>query len=302
MHKFYFNECLPLCENQHDFIAYFSQVLFEFKELNNKCSNIDKAIITEKLPSEMYLGNAYSLYQCIEDIEDRELKQWAFSLFIKYPIETHYSTDELIDELLEHEYNLTINKQNYNALNLAIVQKNNGFLFTIPLHLDLAQHPLQISSKKGGEIRNLFNLYGKASNTKEVESIISQLNIENASIFEQLKLTLGICYYTNSFEKDFLGLPLLIQQSIIQEFTKAKARGLITPFYPDTKIIKDVTPANNKCKVYELRIYSPVALRVYFNETGGKVYLTNIEQKSNANQNEDIKKSHIQLYKLMISS
>jgi putative component of toxin-antitoxin plasmid stabilization module len=103
--------------------------------------------------------------------------------------------------------------------------------------------------------------------------------------FEQLTAFLG-----NSVIKSYASLSPDAQESIKDEFEKAANRNLATRFYPDTKIVKDVS-VSKKCTVYELRVYQPVALRVYFNEIGDTVYLASIEQKSNPDQNEDIKKA-----------
>jgi hypothetical protein len=122
---------------------------------------------------------------------------------------------------------------------------------------------------------------------------------EFLSNFDKLKETLGKCIFEESFIKDFNKTAVGVQESIIQEFDKAKRRNLITPFYPDTKIIKDVTQKNFNCKVMELRVYQPVALRVYFSELNGIVYISSIEQKSNADQNSDITKAYTNLKLLM---
>ena len=86
MHKFYFNDCLPSCSNQHEFIDCLSNTLIEFNKLTNEDLNIEKAIVTEKLPSALFLGNTYSLEDTISKIHDRSLKRLAFSYFQKYPI------------------------------------------------------------------------------------------------------------------------------------------------------------------------------------------------------------------------
>ncbi|MCX2574077.1 hypothetical protein [Pedobacter sandarakinus] len=109
---------------------------------------------------------------------------------------------------------------------------------------------------------------------------------------DKLKDIMGECLVSKQFEKMFADFKPDVQQSIIEDFAKAKARGLKTPFYPDTKIIKDVTKTNHKTKVYELRVYTPIALRVYFNEIDGVVKLASIEQKSNPNQDNDINSAH----------
>lgn len=109
---------------------------------------------------------------------------------------------------------------------------------------------------------------------------------------EKLKTLIPNFRFSNTFEKEFADLADNIQNSIIDEFKKAKDRNLKTPFFPDTKIVKDVTQSNFDHKIMELRVYTPVALRVYFNELNDFVNLISIEQKSNSNQNEDIKKAH----------
>jgi putative component of toxin-antitoxin plasmid stabilization module len=108
--------------------------------------------------------------------------------------------------------------------------------------------------------------------------------------FEQLTTFLGNSIITKNFEKIYDSLSPDAQQSIKEEFEKAANRNLTSRFYPDTKIVKDVS-VSKKCTVWELRVYQPIALRVYFNEIGDTVYLASIEQKSNPDQNEDIKKA-----------
>jgi putative component of toxin-antitoxin plasmid stabilization module len=117
--------------------------------------------------------------------------------------------------------------------------------------------------------------------------------------FEQLTSFISKSIITKNFEKSYYSLKTDVQKSIKEEFEKAASRNLTTRFYPDTKIIKDVS-ISNKCTVLELRVYHPVALRVYFNQIGDTVYLASIEQKSNPNQNEDIQKAE-KLLKLINS-
>ncbi|MBK9459242.1 MAG: hypothetical protein IPN94_07350 [Sphingobacteriales bacterium] len=123
--------------------------------------------------------------------------------------------------------------------------------------------------------------------------------LEISTNFDKLLNMVGLHKYTPNFKKDFDSLSKDAQRSIIEGFEKAKNRHLLTPFYPDTKVIKDVSLDKSICKVWELRIYTPIALRVYFNETQKIVYLASIEQKSNPNQNEDITKAQNLLKNLL---
>lgn len=303
MHKFYFNDCLPSCSNQHEFIDCLSNTLIEFNKLTNEDLNIEKAIVTEKLPSALFLGNTYSLEDTISKIHDRSLKRLAFSYFQKYPIDAYFSLeDEVIDKLLTIDYCLPINKYNHSALNLAMVREKDGFIFTVALHDDLKKHTLCLKPQKEVPDLAIDNLFGDKDNTQIIRTKITDLNAVNLSNEERLKLVLGNYVFSTNFEKDFSRLNAAEQISIIDDLEKAKSRGLLSPFYPDTKIIKDVTPDKAKCSVYELRVYSPTALRVYFNEYNDKVFVSNIGIKSSTDQNKDIKKAHDTLNKLILTT
>lgn len=106
---------------------------------------------------------------------------------------------------------------------------------------------------------------------------------------EKLKSNLGSHSFSDSFIHDFNKEDIDIQLSILAEFEKARKRNLITSYYPDNSIIKNVTPDKTKVKVYELRVYQPVALRVYFNESKDIIKIASLDKKSNPNQTEDIK-------------
>ncbi len=303
MHKFYFNECLPQCQNQHEFIGLLSQVLTEFKNLKSDNLQIESAIITEKLPSEIFLGNIYSLQSSIENIQDGNLKRLAFSYFNKYPIGSYFNLQEQeVDDLILSDFTIEINQQPFDATNIAIVGKNSGFLFTVPLHRDLKNNELSIIAKSKDEILSVNNLFGIESNTKFIEGKIKIFSAANTSSFERLNLVLGECRYNERFKRDFQQLAQGVKDSIADEFQKARDRDLATPFFADTKIIKEVTVTGKpKCKVFELRVYTPSAVRIYFNEGNGIVYMGTIAQKSNPDQNEDIQKAYKIIHKLILT-
>lgn len=304
MHKFYFNDCLPSCNNQHEFINCLEKTLIEFNQLTKEDLNIEKAIVTEKLPSTLSLGNTYTLEDTISKIQDGSLKRLAFSYFQKYPIDAYFSLeDTVVERLLTRDYCLPINKYNHVALNLAMVREKSGFIFTVALHDDLKKHSFCLKPQIEAPDLAVDNLFGDADNTQIIRAKITDLNAVNLSNEEKLKSVLGDYVFSPNFEKEFSRLNDEEQISIIGDFEKAKNRGLLSPFYPDTKIIKDVTPDNKaKCNVYELRVYRPTALRVYFNESNDKVYVSNIGIKSSTDQNADIKKAHSTLNKLILTT
>ncbi len=121
---------------------------------------------------------------------------------------------------------------------------------------------------------------------------------ENFSNFEKLRAVLESPKCLPRFEKEFVNLRPESQTAILEDFQYAKSRGLRTPYYPDTNLVKDVSPSGSACKVYELRVSRPVELRVYFNEHNGVVHLASIDLKSNADQSADIKAAYAVLKSL----
>jgi hypothetical protein len=106
------------------------------------------------------------------------------------------------------------------------------------------------------------------------------------SNFEKVVNKFPAVRYTTKFQKAFNGLSDGVQGSILSKLDDAIAQNCIKQ--PDGNIVKEVS-VSDKCKVLELRVYNPVALRVYFNMENEIVNFASIEQKSNPNQNEDIK-------------
>ncbi len=291
MHKFFFNnETLPPAQNIRDFVEAFSKTLLAFNELIEKSDlKIERGIVTEKAPSEISLGD-FNLLEVLDNIEDPPLKRLAYACFKNdYPIAQFFTIDRE-EEFLEKEYTFLVADQEMEALYLAYIAENKGFIFTAALNNDLKKDTLDVVAKDGTAVQ-VYNLYGEASNTEFIEQYIKKLNAEAFSLLEKLEEILGNHVFSSAFLKGFEKLTPPEQISIIDKFEQAKNRELSTPFYPDTKIIKDVSPSNADTKVYELRVYSPTALRVYFHEGTEKVFVASVDKKSNPDQNKDIKKA-----------
>ena len=304
-HFFFNSEALPPSQNKVVFTNLFQNTLIEFQKISDDTRlNVEKGIVTEKLTSEISLGD-FNLKEIIEALPSEELKTIAYSNFTKYPVEASLTIDN--EELfLEMDCYAVIDCEEYPALYLSYVAVQNEFAFSVPIHKDLETDiiSLQIRNPDEREVLTLYNLYGKESNTKVITDRLLHLALEKQSLFEQLKTILKDPVFPNSFEKEFLNLAVSEQQSVIDLFQRAIERNIQTPLAPDTKIIKDVSPPlpKRKCTVYELRVYSPTAIRVYFHEGDEKNYLASIEKKSNANQNRDIRKAHNTLYKLILTN
>lgn len=292
MHKFYYNECLPPVKVYlNDFATLLGNTIKEFNILVKKDIGVEPGVILEKEVSQtINCGN--NLKDAILAIPNRELRTLAFEYFTRYSIQHCFNSDGIEDQLLEEDYNL----EEVDATNLAIAKYNDFLLFTVAVDNSLKNNTLQIKGKS--KELTIDNFFGENPNTQYIELQINKINAASLGLFEQLKIELKKTIYSTAFEKAFLAELDEVQKSIIDMFEYARNRGLATPYYPDTKIIKDVTPNDNKktARVYELRVYQPKALRVYFFEFENTVFISKLEYKSSykedgsSAQTKDIKK------------
>lgn len=285
MHQFYFNDCLPSNSvSLVDLELLFLNSIKEFSILLNKKIGIDRGLILEKDLTDIIICEN-RLKEIIASFKNKDLRILVYSYFTKFPIQKVLKSHELDSYLLEEEYQW----QGLDAINLAIAKYNDCFIFSIAVHESLKYNNLQLNGKS--KVINIDNLYGVGVNTSYIESQIIRKNSELLTIFEQLCIELDNPIYTPNFKKTFINENQQVQSAIIEMFKRAKKRNFATPYYPDTKIIKDVTPnkkETQKGSVYELRIYEPKALRIYFCEYQGKVFIARIGYKASDNQSEDI--------------
>lgn len=300
MQQFYFNECFLVNISKQVILERFSNTLRELNTLLEKDIGVDRSIITEKPPLTIALGPYADIHELIMDMPDMSLRNLAFSLFIKSPIHEHFELQEsLVDEILLEEYPFTCGGLTFDGTNIAITHANGAYLFTTATHSDLERNSLSCGPGTSGKLLEIDNLYGEESNTAYIEAQIRLQEEASLGLWEQLLSVIVDANYTTSFERDFHSLTLAQQLSVVEGFRQAKNRKLASPFYPDTKLIADVTPQNSKSTVLELRIYVPTAIRVYFNEQYPKVYLVGIQKKSSPDQSGDIKRADNRLYKLI---
>ena len=297
MNLFYFNDCIP----QHDNIASFTELLhFTVTEYNEllKAEIVERGIVTHIQASDCYYGNSFSLQQVIDGIPDKTMRDLAYSFFGRFPIGLPHFDDN--DEtLIVNSYKSQVNEEDFNAINLAIVAKNNGFLFTVPVNSKLRVD--EISILENDTELKIPNLYGDRINTERINEIIKLRNRDKLETFERLIDFLG-AKYSKQFKKEFEDLSQSSQILIIEHFEEAKSRNMPNPFGTDGALIKDVTPSKPKCDVFELRVFKERALRVYFNVSEKGMFISNIGFKNNNQQDQDIKQAHTILYKLILTS
>lgn len=295
MHKFYLtSECTPVGQDLHSYTALFTETLKAYQALVDQSAlKVFKGVVTEKSPSEMPVGNGFSLRDVLDHISDKEgLKTLAYSYFIKYPFENHTTIEyEWIGEL----YSIAIGGIHHRIEYLAFAAKNKSIGFTVPTHDDLRINPLTFRADGKDDLR-LVHLYSAPAAIAFVSQSLQQINNQSLSLFERLLSMLPDPVYDPRFEKDFNTLSNDEQRSIFNKFETAIASGYLDQ--PDSKAVKDVSPANGKSKVLELRVFSPSVLRVYFNKVNNRIYIAMVGDK-NGDQNKDIQQASNTLFKLL---
>jgi putative component of toxin-antitoxin plasmid stabilization module len=255
----------------------FEKTLPEYKTIRTKYASEVDGVVTPALPEFMTLNqNGFTLKNCIEGLTDRNLKRYAFSVFGKYPAEDYFAVKDE-DGLIENNYYIEINDERYDALNIKLVQENEGFLFSLALHDDLQKNTLVI---KNNDEFFVFNLFGDAANTVYIDQRIRELISEKSGNFEKLLFSTGEAIFSARFKDLFDKVPKSVHNAVLGHFSAARRREGVTPFFADGGLVKDVTPEKEKdIKVFELRIFDPVAYRVYFYEAADIVYLGLVEKK-----------------------
>lgn len=278
MHQFCFNDCIPDTSNNVFLTECLQQTILEYNKVKIVFpDNVDGIIISKSISDYFLNTNNFSLAACIALIKDRDTRTSAFRIFTKYPIEKYFSEINE-DDLLMKEYTINVAGTNHSAINPVIVSENNGILFTLALHGDLEKNVLSISSNTIATIE-VNNLFGTDENTTFIKDLIHQLNASTLDNFEMLLELVGKNSCSTRFAKGFHEASYNVQISIIEHFKEAINRNGISKLFSDGSLIKDVTPEKFAYKVFELRIFNPVAFRVYFYETPTKTYLALIEKK-----------------------
>jgi hypothetical protein len=278
MYKFCFNDCIPKSNNKFSLTVCLEHTLREYNDVKTYYPDDVDGIITSTPISHLFLNEErFSLEHCVASIADKDLRTFAFRILSKHPIEKYFEeVDE--DNLLQNGYTITIAGASHTAINPVIVSRNDGVLFTLGLHDDLRKNVLRITSNTTAII-DVHNLFGRDVNTTYIKDLIRKSITIKLCTFEQLLELIGAHSFSPRFVKGFKGSPAQVQISILQHFKIAIDRHGATKLYADGELIKDVTPKKFPHRVFELRIFRPVAYRVYFYEATKKTYLALIEKK-----------------------
>lgn len=301
MHLFYFNDCIPAIENQVSFSEKLAITIEEFNELLKKDIGVQRGVVTHDLPAQCYYGAKYSLKEAIDNIQDKARRDLAYAFFTAFPVgKPHF--DDSDETLITESYSYSLNDQKFDATNLAIVEKNNGFLFTVATGAALCIDRISVDVTNRDQALQIPNLFGYKPNTTFIEGAIQRNNRERLNVFDRLIKTLN-ARYTKQFKKEFNDLASVSQQLIIDHFEEAKGRTSVpTSYGADGDLIKEVTPSKSKFNVLELRVFKERALRIYFTESSRGVILASIGFKNNNQQDQDIIQAHKILSKFILTT
>jgi len=164
MFYYSFNDCF--CKN-NDIQLLQKHLLFtlkEYRDIKSKFPTNIEGILTDRDISSLTINEDSNLLQLILSLNKDE-KNYALSLFKKYPIESFYPELE-VDNILDNNYLLAVDKVNYDAINAKITSLHDGFLFSLGIHDDLRKNKLEIKEKnEKEEICLIDNLFGEADNS-----------------------------------------------------------------------------------------------------------------------------------------
>lgn len=265
--------------SKNELISALENTLREYKLLKDEYPLVIDGIITHNVLDSINLNEGgLKLSDCLNFISDQSLKRFAYRVFTKYSLEENFV---IFDDqnLINNSFFITIGGQKYNALNPKIVSENDGTLFSLLLHKHLSQNNLNIYDNSGNNYI-VYNLFGRDDNTQYIRNIINNSIFIKSNNWDKLLLVVGKSEFSTKSKRNFDKSSLQIQEAIIARFQAAKDRKGISFFFADGTLIKDVTAEKEtEIKVYELRIFDPVAYRVYFYETENVMYLGLIEPK-----------------------
>lgn len=236
--KFFFNDCLPQNRSLAEYTGALHRTICAYKELSTKH---EICLVSATHQDSLPLAPAITLKQCILELSDRTERTYALRLFNKYPIGALFDEQAFEDKLLENRFGITIEGEERDALNLALVGLNNCMLFTLGLNDELRQNCLLLVGKT--ENCEIDNLYGEAPNTIYINDKLDYIKEESKTLLEKLSDIIGRpVQMRDTFKSDFESIGETGQQSILEKFDVAKRYDMLCPVKADEKTIRDVTP------------------------------------------------------------
>lgn len=184
MTRFYFNNCHPEC-NEKEYLSHaFKNSLREYIKLENKYPNEIQGIVSHDTTNISFGKTCLS--EIIEMLTEREVRNHAYRIFNKSPLEAFFDIEKSLKD--SAEYTILLQEKLYDAFYLKIAYDNQSILFSLGICSDIRKNQLSISHS--GDLQlSLENLYGEESNTDYIESVIvNEINSkkDNLDLFKTL--------------------------------------------------------------------------------------------------------------------
>lgn len=273
MKLFVFNDLIPNPISDQEINVALKNTVVEYKILKEKYpDNIDGIISCAQLSS-ITLTPSLTLADALELIDNKEIKDYSYSIFTKHPIENFFDIEFVLAAGKDHTFSLDNTKRD--AFFIKIASNENGILFSLNLHTDLAKDMLIVHCSDSTNF-SIDNLYGIEPNTATIEKVIKKEEISKLGNLDKLKKILNNATTSKKFDNAFNKMSKEIQDLIIENFETVisyKTKGFNIP----ETLLKDVTHKSDTIK--ELKMRDPIAKRLYFEEIDDVYYLASLENK-----------------------
>lgn len=274
--QFFLNEIFPNSILIQDAINAIQKTVKEYNNLYRNFPNDVEGIVTTTDINNIKLSKDINLSDCLNGIVDRILKGFAYSLFIKHPIDDYSDVNIFLEENIE--YHLILEENKIDAMYVKLAFNTDGILFSLKLHNDFAKDSLKIIASDDSTFE-IDNLYGDSNNTKYIKNAIQKDIESRAGNFERLKLILDKFVFSTKFTKEFESVSREVQEAVIEGFRFIKECKNNNTNIEET-ILRDVTPPKeNEISLKELKLRKPIPKRIYFSEIDGKYYIASLEKK-----------------------
>lgn len=281
MPQVYFNSCYQSAHAVQELAVALNSCLREYKRLKERLGDHLSGVVTAKVLAETLVSTVPANLGEVVSFLPRDMRQYAYSLFRKYPLEDYLIVpEEVEDDLGQNDYFLVVETVSYPAFDLKLVHSLKGVSMTLNTGVDLAKDHLEVVCHVPEGVDFVDNLYGETSNTDRLALKIETDIAAELPVFEKLLFEFGEPHVNERFEKQFSAFSKDVQDVILREVTGAKDRPLPGTFDADDALVKQLKGEQaKKYNLRELRVHQPKAVRLYFAELEGEIYLASVMKK-----------------------
>lgn len=291
MKFFLLNEIVPENISNIQFSKGLEDTLREYKTLKDNFKESIDGIVTSSVLEDIILTDGFTLADSLKGIENTDVRKYGYSVLTKYPIDSFFSTDTILEAGIEHLFLLDAIERD--ALFLKLIYDEKGVSFTLNLHADLSKNTLPIYSKDKQSNYSVENLFGLDENTQYIKDLIEKEKQSKLGNFDKLLNILNQPVYSNKLELAFKKESKEVQDAIIEGFETVIENYKTGTISPET-LLKDVTPPKEReFNVKELKTRNPRAKRLYFSVVNDKYYLASLEDKPLKDRKTSEQKAHI---------